>query len=50
MEHWEVSIINRIPSGLILGWSYYVPEDEGEFNYYEFDLYLLIVQIQFRWE
>ncbi len=49
MENWEFSIINRIPSGLILGWSFYVPEG-GEFNYYEFDLYLLFVQFQLRWE
>ena len=51
IANWEVNIINRLPNGLILGWSYFAPDEEKEeFNYYEFDLYLLIIQLQFRWE
>lgn len=48
MENWEISIINRLPNGLVLGWNYYTPEEGYEF--YEFDLYLLFVQFQIRWE
>lgn len=50
MEGWEISIINRIPTGLMVGWSFYEPiEEEEEYNFYEFNLFLLFVQIQFRW-
>ena len=50
MDNWELSIINRIEIGLVLGWSFYEPDEtEDELNHYEFNLYLLFVQFQLKW-
>ena len=48
MDNWELNIINRVDNGLLLGWSFYNPEDD--FDFYEFSIYLLFVQFQLRWE
>ena len=44
---YEISIISLIPTGMVVGWSYY-PRDE-ENNYNEVNLYLLFIQLQYRW-
>ena len=50
MKNWELNLINRIPTGLIVGWSFYQPiEEDEQYNFYEANLFLLIIQIQFRW-
>jgi len=49
MSNYDISIIERISSGPIIGISYYTPDPVGEYNYYELDLYLLILQVQIRW-
>ncbi len=49
MNKYDFSIINLLTSGMIVGWAYYEPDPVGEFNYYELDIYLLIIQLQFRW-
>ena len=51
LANWEVNIINRLPHGLLVGWAYFTPDEENEeHNFYELNFYLLIIQLQFRWE
>lgn len=45
---YEFSIISLIPTSFILGASFY-PADENEYKYNEINIYLLIIQLQYRW-
>lgn len=44
---YSFSIISLIPTSMVLGWSFY-QRDEDQ-NYNEANIYLLILQLQFRW-
>lgn len=44
---YSFSIISLIPTGMVIGWSFY-PRDK-ENNYSEVNLYLLFIQLQYRW-
>jgi len=41
------SIISLFPTSMVLGWSFY--ERDQQQNYNEINLYLIIIQLQFRW-
>lgn len=43
----EILIINRVPTGAAIGWSFFDPEEK--FNYSELILHLLVIDIAFRW-
>lgn len=44
---YEFSIISLFPTGMILGWSYYPRDVDNPYN--EVNLYLLFIQLQYRW-
>lgn len=44
---YSLSIINLVPNAMIVGWSFY--QRNEEFNYNEANLYLLFIQLQYRW-
>lgn len=44
---YSISIINLVPNAMILGWSYYPRDVENPYN--EVNLYLLFIQLQYRW-
>lgn len=44
---YQFSIMSLIPTGMILGWAYYPRDVEN--NYSEVNLYLLFIQLKFRW-
>ena len=46
-KEWEVEIQNRIPTGLVLGFSIYPPDDKFEDG--EIILYLLVISIHYKW-
>ena len=47
MECYEVSVQNRINVGMAIGWSYYSPD--GEHNYNELVVYVFLLSIIIRW-
>ena len=44
---YSFSIISLFPSGMLIGWSYYPRDVEN--NYSEVNLYLFLIQLQYRW-
>ena len=46
-KEWEVELQNRIPTGLVLGFSIYPPDDEFEDG--EIILYLIVISIHYKW-
>lgn len=46
-KEWEIEIQNRIPTGLVLGFSIYPPDEEFEDG--EIILYLIIISIHYKW-
>ena len=46
-KEWEVEIQNRIPTGLVLGFPIYPPDDEFEDG--EIILYLIVISIHYKW-
>ena len=44
---YEFRILSLIPNGMVLGWQVYSYTEEYNFN--EINLYLIIIQLQFRW-
>jgi hypothetical protein len=44
---YEFNILSLLRVGMVLGWSYY--DNDGDENYHEFNLYLICVQLRFRW-
>ncbi len=50
MDKYDFSILERLSTGPVLGFSYYEPDPVGEYNYYEFDIYLIFIQLRLRWE
>ena len=47
MGQYEISLQNRMPMGIALGWSYYPPNAELEYS--EVCIYLFLVSIIIRW-
>lgn len=47
MECYELSIENRWNIGMAVGWSYYPPDDNH--NYNELVVYVFLVSIIIRW-
>ena len=43
----EILIINRVPTGAAIGWSFYDPDENHDF--YELTIHLILVDIAFRW-
>jgi len=43
----EIIILNRIPLGLCVGWTMYVPEEN--IPTYELSIHLLLIDLIFRW-
>jgi len=43
----EIQIINRIPAGVAIGWSYYSPDENH--NYEEITFHLLLIDLRFVW-
>lgn len=43
----EIHIINRIPTGVAFGWSYYSPDEDHDFE--DLTIHLLIVDLRFLW-
>ena len=44
---YEFRILSLFPHGMVLGWQVYSHTEEYNFN--EINLYLIIIQLQFRW-
>jgi hypothetical protein len=44
---YEFRVLSLFPSGMVIGWQFY--ERNIEYNYHEFDLYLIFIHLQFRW-
>ena len=47
VEHWSIEIVNMIPSGPVLGFSVYTPDEVYDNS--EFILYLLLVSVHIKW-
>ena len=47
VEHWSIEIVNLIPTGPVLGFSIYSPDEE--YNNSEFIVYLLLVSVHIKW-
>jgi len=43
----EIMIINRIPTGVAIGWSFYDPDEDHPFS--QIILHLAIVDLSFKW-
>ena len=46
-KEWEIEIQNRIPTGPVLGFSIYPPDEEFEDG--EIILYLIVISIHYKW-
>ena len=43
----DINLILLMPNSMMIGWQYYEPE--GDFDFYEINICLIFVQLQFRW-
>jgi len=48
MDDWSLELQNRLGIGLAFGWSWY--EQDSEFDYSEFILFLGVVSLNFKYE
>ena len=42
-----IEIRNRLQHGLVIGWSYFAPDEDHDWH--EVTFYLLVVELYFRW-
>jgi hypothetical protein len=43
----DINLILLMPNSMMIGWQYYEPEEA--FDFYEFNLSLVFVKLNFKW-